>query len=333
MTSTTNLRRYFRVDRELSIVFLLIAITGFVFFFVSNQRAFLNFFYLPVLFSAYFFGRRHATQSAFFSIILISLLAFYYPSTFAFENDGSFYKWLDIATWGGFLIITGYFMGHLYEKKESANREIKKTYQGIIEMMSLIIDSTDKATQSHSYKVSIISGMIARDMGLSEMWVENIRIAALLHDLEKLDVGSEVLAKLGNLPGEECENLQVRATRGPDTLEPVCGKILDILPLILYHTEKFDGTGKVGMFGENIPLGARIIAVADHYDNLISPLPGRRDPKPLNAKDEIAKKAGRHFDPRIVKAFLTVSPQLQIESAEGIRLAADSLQQNQSRFN
>jgi HD-GYP domain-containing protein (c-di-GMP phosphodiesterase class II) len=306
MAAARNLKPYFRVDKELSVVFLLISITGFVFFFVSNQRAFLNFFYLPVLISAYFFGSRHATQSAFFSIILISLVAFYYPSTFTFENDSNFYKWLDITTWGGFLIITGYFMGHLYEKKESANREIKKTYQGIIEMMSLIIDSTDKAAKSHSYKVSVISGMIARDMGLSEIWIENIRIAALLHDLEKLDVGSEVLTKLGNLPDHECENLQIRTTRGPDTLEPLCGKILDILPLILYHNERFDGSGKLGMFGENIPLGARIIAVADAFDNLASRSREERDSKHLNPKHEIAKNSGKHFDPRVVKALITV---------------------------
>jgi uncharacterized membrane protein len=317
-------RNYFRADKELSVIFLMVAITGFLFFFVSNQRAFLNFFYIPVLFSAYFFGKRHATLSSLFSLILISVLAFYYPSTFTFEDDSFFYKWLDLATWGGFLIITGYFMGHLYEKKESANREIKKTYQGIIEMMSLIIDSTDKAAQSHSYKVSVISGMIARDMGLSETWVENIRIAALLHDLEKLDVGSEVLTKLGSLPGDECENLQIRTIRGPDTLEPVCGKILDILPLILYHNEKFDGSGKLGMFGENIPLGARIIAVADAFDYLIYHSSRHKDPKPLNVKEEIVKNADRHFDPRVVKAFLSVYPQFNVESPERFHLGSDS---------
>ncbi len=312
MPFQNNLAKHFKIDKELVIVFLLVAIAGTVFFFVSNQRAFLNFFYLPVLVSAYFLGKRHATYSAVFSIILISLIAFYYPSTFTFDIDSEFYKWLDIGTWGGFLLITAYYMGLLYEKKESANREIKKTYQGIIEMMSMIIDSADKAAQSHSYRVSVISGMIARDMGLSELWVENIRIAALLHDLGKLDVGSEVLNKLSKLPSGEYENMQIRTTRGPDTLEPMCGKILDILPSILYHNEKFDGSGNLAMAGDEIPLGARIIAVADAYDSLVYDSPYRKGLTPAEAKQEIIKYTMTHFDPRVIKAFSSILPSLEV---------------------
>jgi hypothetical protein len=306
-----RLAKYFKIDKELVIVFLLVAITGTVFFFVSNQRAFLNFFYLPVLISAYFFGRRHATQSAFFSVLLIFLIAYYYPSTFTFDLNSEFYRWLDILTWGGFLIVTGYYMGHLYEKKERANEEIKKTYQGIVEILSLIIDATDKAAQNHSYRVSVISGLIARDMGLSEVWVENVRIAALLHDLGKLDVGSEVLNKLGNLPGEECENMRVRTVRGPDTLEPMCGKILDILPSILYHNEKFDGSGVLGMAGDDIPLGARIIAVADAYDSIVAASSFPKGLKPPDAQQEIIKHTKTLFDPRVVKAFSSIFPSLE----------------------
>ena len=312
MLLKNNSDKHFTIDRELVIVFLLVAIAGTVFFFVSNQRAFLNFFYIPVLLSAYLLGKRHATYSAVFSIILISMIAYYYPSTFTFNIDSEFYKWLDIATWGGFLVITAYYMGLLYEKKETANREIKKTYQGIIEMMSMIIDSADKAGQSHSYRVSVISGMIARDMGLPELWVENIRIAALLHDLGKLDVGSEVLDKLSKLPCGEYDNMQIRTSRGPDTLEPMCGKILDIMPLILYHGEKFDGSGNLAMAGDDIPLGARIIAVADAYDSLLYGPHNRKGLPPPDAKEEIIKHAITQFDPRVTKALSSILPSLEV---------------------
>ena len=312
MSFQNNLAKHFKIDKELIIVFLLVAITGTVFFFVTNQGAFLHFFYIPVLISAYFYGKRHATFSAVFSIILIALIAYYYPSTFTVNMDSLFYKWLDIATWAGFLVITAYYMGLLYEKKESANREIKKTYQGIVEMMSMIIDSADKAARSHSYRVSVISGMIARDMGLSELWVENIRIAALLHDLGKLDVGSEVLNKLSKLSSGEYESMQIRTTRGPDTLEPMCGKILDILPSILYHNEKFDGSGNLAMAGEEIPLGARIIAVADAYDSLVYDSADSKSLMPSEAKQEIIKHTMSHFDPRVTKAFASILPSLEV---------------------
>jgi HD-GYP domain-containing protein (c-di-GMP phosphodiesterase class II) len=220
-------------------------------------------------------------------------------------------------------------MGLLYEKKESANREIKKTYQGIVEMMSMIIDSADKAGQSHSYRVSVISGMIARDMGLSEVWVENIRIAALLHDLAKLDVGSEVLNKLSKLSCGEYENMQIRTTRGPDTLEPMCGKILDIMPSILYHNEKFDGSGNLAMAGDDIPLGARIIAVSDAYDSLVYDSSHQKSLTPADAKQEIMKHTMTRFDPRVTKAFSSILPSL--EAGDTFPAASMRFQPTESR--
>jgi hypothetical protein len=313
MLSKRKLAKYFKIDKELIIVFFLVAVTGFVFFFVSAQWAFLNFFYLPVLTGAYFFGKRYATQSALFSIILVSLIAYYYPSTFTLNSDAPIYRWLDIATWGGFLVITGYFMGHLYEKKERANKEIRKTYQGIIEMMSLIIDSADKATQSHSYRVSVISGMIARELGLSEVWVENIRIAALLHDLGRLGVSSEVLKKIDTMTSAGYSRVGIRTPRGTDTLEPVCGKILDVLPSILYNREKFDGSGEFHMAGDEIPLGARIIAVADAYDSLIYGASSGKSISPSDVHQQMMEHSQTDFDPGVLKALSSILPRLDVE--------------------
>jgi HD-GYP domain-containing protein (c-di-GMP phosphodiesterase class II) len=193
----------YKVDKELTIVLLLVSITGIIFFFVANQRAFLNFFYLPVLYGAYSYGKRYATHSALFSVTLISLVAYVYPMTFQFKDGGALYRWLDIATWGGFLLVTGYSMGLLYEKKEEKSRELRKTYMGIIEMLSLLIDSVDKQTQSHSYRVSMLSEMMARQMGLPEGEVENVRVAALLHDIGKVGISSEMLNGVGKLSPED----------------------------------------------------------------------------------------------------------------------------------
>ena len=192
---------YFKVDKELIIIFLLVAIAGFIFYFVYNQRAFLNFFYLPVLVGAYCYGKRYATSSAILSVIIISLIAYVYPDTFIHGHaDSQLNLWLDIVTWGGFLIITGYFMGLLYENKEKAIKEIRLTYRGIVEMLSLVIDSVDKETQSHSIVFSVISEMIAREMRCSEEETEDyLRIAALLHDIGKIGVSSMILQKIGKL--------------------------------------------------------------------------------------------------------------------------------------
>ena len=114
-----SISAYLKVDKELIIVFLMVAITGFIFFFISNQRAFLNFFYLPVIIGAFFFGKRYATLSATLSVLLVVLVSLLYSDNFLIVSKDPLSKWLDVGTWGGFLVITGYSIGHLYEKKRN----------------------------------------------------------------------------------------------------------------------------------------------------------------------------------------------------------------------
>jgi putative nucleotidyltransferase with HDIG domain len=309
-----SIAAYLKVDKELIIVFLLVAITGFVFFFIYNQRAFLNFFYLPVIAGAFFFGKRYATLAATLSVLMIVLVSLVYSDRFLIISNDSLYKWLDIATWGGFLIVTGYCIGHLYEKKELALEEINRTYRGVMEMLSLIIDSVDKETQSHSNRVSAISVMIARAMDCPEHEVENIRAAALLHDLGKLGVSNEVLNKIGALTNDEREHIRKHTTHGAEIIRPVGGKVDQILPYIIYHHEQYDGSGYHKLIGEDIPRGARIIAVADVYDALMSDRPYRKGVSPEAAREHVVANAGKYFDPRAVDAFISVV--VQIESAE-----------------
>ncbi len=307
------------VDKELVIVFLLVVITAIIYFFVSNQRAFLNFFYLPVLLGAYFYGRRYATLAALFSIILISVVAYVYPETFSLAEKQELYRWLDIGTWGGFLLVTGYLMGLLYEKKESARKDIRRTYNGVIEMLSLLIDSVDQHTHSHSYRVSALAEKIGRKMGCSEEEVENIRIAALLHDLGKIGVSREILTKIETLTVDEREQLKTHPVKAAKLLKPLGGRVAELLPLILGHHEKYDGNGYHSLVGEDIPLGARIIAVADVYDALTSDRPYRKALPPFYAKNEILSNSGTHFDPQVVKVFELIFPTFDQEGMVPLR--------------
>jgi len=305
---------YFKVDKELIIILLLVSITAIIFFFISNQRGFLNFFYLPAILGAYFYGKRYATLSALLSIILVFSLAYAYPETFEFKRENELSRWLDIMTWGGFLMVAGYSMGHLYEKKEQATEEVRKTYMGIVEMLSLLIDAVDQQTQSHSYRVSAVSALLAENMGLSDKDTEDIRVAALLHDLGKIGVNREVLEKVGHLSKAEKKEVESHAYLAVDVLAPVGGQVIELLPLILNHHEKYDGTGYNAMLGNNIPLGARIIAVADVYDALISDRPYRKALTPVQARNEIVSNSGVQFDPNVVMAFERCFPKLETES-------------------
>ncbi|MBI5286492.1 MAG: HD domain-containing protein [Deltaproteobacteria bacterium] len=314
MSRGFNLKRHLSVDKELVIVFLLVLITGIIHF-ISNQRAFLNFFYLPVLLGAYFFGRRHGTLSGVLSVLMVFSLAYFVPDTFYYDtaSESSVYKWVDVTTWAGFLIITGYAMGILYEKKEAYTKELKSTYQGIVTMLSIVIDSVDRHTYGHSYRVSRYAEKIANAAKLSDLEVEDIRIAALLHDLGKIGVSAEILHKIERLTEEEKKEIMGHTTKAVSLLEPLGGRILKILPLILNHHERYDGKGYHGLTDKTIPIGAKLIAVADVYDALTTDRPYRKTLSPIEGRNEIKKGSGTHFDPEIVRYFEQVFSQLEVK--------------------
>ena len=309
------LKKYINIDKELIIILLLVAIAGFIFYFIINQRAFLNVFYLPVLLGAYFFGKRYAVISSVFSVSIICFFAYFYPQSFAVETLGEaqLLRWLDLITWGIFLIMTGYCIGILYEKNEESKKELQQTYGGIIEMLSLVIESADNYTQSHSHRVSIISEMIAKRMRLNQFETENIRVAALLHDLGKIGVSESILQKVTALTMQERINVKQHAWIGVNMLKPLGETVGDILPIILHHHDKYDGSGYYKASSDDIPLGARIIAVADVYDALTTDRPYRKAFSTLRARQEIIDNSGSHFDPKVVTAFCYIFPYLETE--------------------
>jgi putative nucleotidyltransferase with HDIG domain len=310
------LKSDFNIDKELIILLLLVAIACFTFFFIINQRAFLNVFYLPVLFGAYFFGKRYAIISAFFTVFIICFFAYFFPKSFAVEtvSEAQLLKWLDLITWGLFLIFTGYCMGILYEKNEESKKELQRTYSGIIDMLSLVIQSADHYTQSHSHRVSVISEMIAKWLKLNQIETENIRVAALLHDLGKIGVSEAILQKVTVLTTRERINIRQHAWLAVNMLQPLGETVEDILPIILHHHDKYDGSGYYKAASNDIPLGARIIAVADVYDALTTDRPYRKAFSALKAKQEIIDNSGSHFDPKVVTAFCYIFPYLETEN-------------------
>ena len=146
---------------------------------------------------------------------------------------------------------------------------------------------------------------IAAYMRLSAERIEDVRAAALLHDIGKLEVSRDILYKAAKLTSEEFSEMQKHVSRGVEMLEPVGGSLRRVIPIILAHHDKFDGTGYNAIKGEAIPLEARIISVADVYDSLTSDRPYRQAMPPTEARDVIAKGADSDFDPLVVNAFLS----------------------------
>jgi putative nucleotidyltransferase with HDIG domain len=170
--------------------------------------------------------------------------------------------------------------------------------------LSQAIEARDPSTRGHSARVSALAVVIARRLGWKGARLSALRLGGLLHDVGKLNVDSAVLRKTGPLDEREYREIKrhplagARLVRGFEGLRPA-------LPYILFHHERWDGSGyPSGRSREQIPIGARIVAVADAFDAMTSPRPYRPALRLSQALAEVAGGAGTQFDPSVVRAFL-----------------------------
>jgi diguanylate cyclase (GGDEF)-like protein/putative nucleotidyltransferase with HDIG domain len=181
--------------------------------------------------------------------------------------------------------------------------ETKERALSIIYALAATVDAKDHYTYGHSKKVSQYAVMMAEALGLSTEKVATIRAAGLLHDIGKIAVPDSILNKAGPLTEEEWEPIKAHPELGMEILKHVID-LVNCLPGILHHHEHYDGTGYPGALkGEEIPLEARVLAIADVYDAITSMRPYRNQMTPQEALDELRRCAGTQFDPELIKLF------------------------------
>lgn len=295
--------RLTKVNQELWLILSLFIIVGLLNWFFSKGRMVLGLYTLPTLFSAYTYGRRHAVLTAVSSILLVTTLIVTSPQFLvAAVGVPVFETWADFGIWTGLLILTAYAMGTLHERQKRQYEELRQTYFGILTILQQFI-SNDKYTHNHSYRVAHYAATIAARMGFEETSVDTIRAAALLHDIGKLETSRQLLYKAASLTPPEMAEMRRHVSKGVAFLEPLGGALKRVIPIILAHHDRYDGSGYYAVEGESIPIEARVLAVADAYDTLTSDRPYRRAVTPFEAKDLIAAGSGTNFDPAVVEAF------------------------------
>ncbi len=180
------------------------------------------------------------------------------------------------------------------------NREL---FMGSIRMLAAAIDEKDPYTRGHSGRVAKYSLIIARELGLSPEELDKIRISALLHDVGKIGVDDQVLKKPGKLTDEEFALMKQHPAKGANIMRPVA-QLKDMLPGIELHHERMDGQGyPYGLVGEQIPMMARIIAVADTFDAITTNRPYQSAMDLDYAVNRIKQLGGEKFDLNVVRAF------------------------------
>jgi diguanylate cyclase (GGDEF)-like protein/putative nucleotidyltransferase with HDIG domain len=202
------------------------------------------------------------------------------------------------------------------EELQVSQAHLAELYLATIKSLALAIDAKDQYTHQHILRVQRYAVAIALEMGLSGAELEAVNTGALLHDIGKLGVPEYVLLKPGRLTAEEFEKIKKHPEIGAAILDPVEFP-WPVLPVVRHHHEKWDGTGYPdGLKGEEIPLTARIMAVADVYDALTSSRSYRRAWTHQRAVETIVRDAGSHFDAVVVESFIKVIDRVVAEMAE-----------------
>jgi len=262
---------------------------------VDAHRMVLGFYALPTLYSAYKYGRRHAVLTAFASVFIVVLVTRFNPVLFSRRMlPVSEEKWFDITVWGGILVITAYAMGTLYDRSQRHLRELRESYHGILLILQHIA-SNDKFSRDHAYRVAICATKIAERMELGSDRVEDVRAAALLHDVEKLGISREILYKSANLTEDEVRQGGGEGRKSPP---PVGRALRRVIPILLAFSDRRENEP----LAPNAPLEAHILAVADLYETLTA---GNSRMSPSEAIGEIAERVGAEFDPKVVDAFVS----------------------------
>jgi HD-GYP domain-containing protein (c-di-GMP phosphodiesterase class II) len=192
------------------------------------------------------------------------------------------------------------------EDLKRAAEENKALFMGSIQMLAGAVDEKDPYTRGHSDRVTRYSLLIAKEMGLDPGFQEVLRVSAQLHDVGKIGIEDRILKKPGALTPEEFEIMKTHTTKGANILRPV-PQLREMLPGIELHHEALNGRGyPYGLKGDEIPLLARVIAVADTFDAVTTNRPYQKAHEAKDALRIIENLSGQRLDPRAVTALLAV---------------------------
>ena len=181
--------------------------------------------------------------------------------------------------------------------------DLKELFAGTIKAIMGALDAKDSYTSGRSKRITFYSTEIAKKLGLSSIDIGKVELAGMLHDIGMIGVSDDVLYKIDDLTQEEYDEIKERIYYSVKILEDI-KQLKDVVEIIKCHHENYDGSGyPAGLRGEEIPVGARIIAVGDAFDSIISDRVYRQKNNYEEALEEIKKGSGTHFDPVIVRAF------------------------------
>jgi diguanylate cyclase (GGDEF)-like protein/putative nucleotidyltransferase with HDIG domain len=238
------------------------------------------------------------------------------------------WAWALLAVPVVYLIYRSYYLylGRVEDEKKHAE-EMASLHLRTIEALALAIEAKDHTTHDHLQRVQVYAIEVGKDLGLDDGQLEALRAAALLHDIGKLAVPEHIISKPGKLTREEFEKMKIHPVVGAEILERVRFPY-PVTPIVRSHHEKWNGAGYPdGLKGEDIPIGARILAAVDCLDALASDRQYRRALPLDEAMQKVVSESGISFDPKVVtvlhRRYIELESMAQVQQVEKAKLSTD----------
>jgi hypothetical protein len=291
-----------KIAKESILLLSLFLIAALVQFYAESLPMALCFYFLPTLYSAYYFGRRHATLTAFACVFLVVLLNFVnnlVPAHPVLTLPSE--RLFNFAVWAGILAVVGYVMGTLYERKEAMTTDIRESFSGLLLVLQHVM-ANEKWGSSENQHVVQVSTKMAEVMGLGADRVELLRSAVLLRDLSKLGISNDTLYKAADMSRDEVVASFRKPGKKADARTQAAGNSLRrVIPIIIARQI----VEEQGARSVNVPIEAHILAVADAYQKLTGAAGGKAM-SPDQAEQVILAGVGQKFHPGVVEALAKI---------------------------
>jgi len=284
------MQRFVFRNFERILVLLLVASLLGINWLVEQKFAFLSFYYLPIILAGFYGGRRFAVVAGLF----IASLVFFFQATQGLGMDAGLTQdaLMLLIPWGGFLILTGYVVGGLAEQRATRLADLKNAYLATLEVLTFHIESAERHQEGHSTRVAELSGAIAAELNLTESEIENLRIAALLHEVGTAD--QRLLRLLSRSVTDETLAV-ARALRGA----------AQIIAEYSHYYEIVGDDWDIEALPMAVPV--KVLAVADAFETLQMATPVRPAFTRWSALEELEKGAGKTFAREAVRALRVVA--------------------------
>lgn len=281
-------------------------------------------FFLPVVLAAIWFGLRRA-------LFVAAFISVYYVPHIAFQWQGQYNENINQLGELGTVWLTAALAGTLAQREMRALSDVAATHEGALIALVSALDAREHDTQLHSLRVREYSLRLADELGMDRISEQVLAEAALLHDVGKIGVPDEILLKPGPLSNDEWQKMKEHPEIGQRILKSI-HRLEEAAEVVYAHHEHYDGSGYPrGLGGQDIPLGARVFAVVDAFDAIVSNRPYEKAMEFADARKRIQAASGSHFDPSVVEAFLNVPDVDWIDLARRIE-ALDGSQANSNRW-